>query len=308
MGHLINPIQFRLGTSLVYNKNWPALNKDQYMLCYNIQKDFTDYFRTIFLLRKKLFLKRKNRKRKIFTSSRTPRLIFSSCNVNFFGFNLQRVLVDVSLFDMRFEAKWDSLFSRKYFENFLFQFSQVFRTSIIVSQPDFFINIEKALLKKFFIILNKQYHFVNGTLISQTTKWVKAYLAKIYQKFFSFFNDTAYLVNKRRTLRKAKRYIKKRNKDQHVYIYGTYKQLQRRRFVRSWRKLFLLLHPIASRYYLKIFNNKKRIFKIKKTLLKRNKYLFNFADLFDLYLKLLTHKFARKVRRKDLNHFFELIE
>lgn len=161
MGHLINPIQFRLGYSLFNNKNWPALNKEQYMLCYNIQKDFTDYFKTLFGLRKRLVLKRRNRKRRIFTKVKHPRLIFSSCNINFFGFNLHRLLVDVSIFDMKFESKWDSLFSRRYFEKFLFQFGQVFRTTKILGQPSFFINIKKELLKKFFVILNKQYNLVN---------------------------------------------------------------------------------------------------------------------------------------------------
>lgn len=305
MGHLINPIQFRLGYSLFNNKNWPALNKEQYMLCYNIQKDFTDYFKTLFSLRKKLVLKRRNRKRRLYTKVKHPRLIFSSCNVNFFGFNLHRVLVDVTIFDMRFESKWDLLFSRKYFENFLFKFGEVFRTTKVLSEPSFFINIKKELLKKFFIILNKQYHLVHGTLISQTTKWVKSYLAKIYQKFFSFFNDSAYLVNKRRTLRKAKQYIKKRTKDQHVSITLKYKKVQKRKFLKNWSKLFLFLNPIITRSSVV---NKNKINKIKKILLKNNKYLFNFTDLFDVYFKLLTHKFAKKVRRRDLPRFHKLVE
>lgn len=308
MGHLINPIQFRLGYSLFYNKNWPALNTEQYMLCYNIQKDFTDYFKTLFGLRKKLVLKRRNRKRRLFTHVKHPRLIFSSCNVNFFGLNLHRVLVDVSIFDMKFESRWDSLFTRKYFENFLFKFGQVFRTTKILSQPSFFINIKKALLKKFFIILNKQYNLINGTLLSQTSKWIKAYLAKIYQNFFGFFNDSAYLVNKRRTLRKAKQYIKKQKKDEHVFITLKYKNIQKRKFIKNWSKLFLLLNPINSRSHLKDFKNKVKVIKIKKMLLRKNKYLFNFTDLFDIYFKLITHKFAKKVRRRDLNRFHKLVE
>jgi len=308
MGHLINPIQFRLGYSLFNNKNWPVLNKEQYMLCYNIQKDFTDYFKTLFGLRKKLVLKRRNRKRRIFTKVKHPRLIFSSCNLNFFGFNLHRLLVDVSIFDMRFESKWDSLFSRQYFEKFIFQFGQVFRTTKILGQPSFFVNIKKELLKKFFVILNKQYNLVNSTLISQTSKWVKSYLAKIYQKFFSFFNDSAYLVNKRRTLRKAKLYIKKRNKDQHVSITLKYKKVQKRKFLKNWSKIFLFLNPLTSRIHLKNFKEKKKIAKIKTLLLKKNKYLFNFSDLFDIYFKLITHKFAKKVRRRDLNRFHKLVE
>jgi len=218
MGHLINPIQFRLGYSLFYNRNWPALNKEQYMLCYGIQKDFYDYFRALFNLRIKLILKRKNKRRKYFTKVRHPRLLFSTCNVNFFGFNLHRVLVDVNIFDLNFESKWDSLFTHKQFQTFLFRFGKIFRTAKILRNPTFFINIKKETIKKFFLILNKQYHKVNGTLISQTSKWVKSYLSKVYQKFFAFFNDSNFLVNKRKTLRKAKQYIKKRSSKEHVFI------------------------------------------------------------------------------------------
>jgi len=278
MGHLINPIQFRLGYSLFNNTNWPALNKEQYMLCYNIRKDFIDYFRTIFGLRKRLVLKRRNRKKKVYTRAKHARLVFSSCNVNFFGFNLHRVLVDVNLFDMKFEARWDSLFTRKYFENFLFKFRYIFRTSKIVSQPNFFVNVKKELLKKFFVILNKQYHAVTGTLISQTSKWVKAYLSKIYQKFFGFFNDSAYLVNKRKTLRAAKQYIKKQHRDKHLKITLHYKKRQQIEFLKNWSKIFLILHPITLCPNSKLFNkiNSKKLLKIQQYLIKKKKYLFNF--------------------------------
>ena len=167
----------------------------------------------------------KNKRRKYFTKVRHPRLLFSTCNVNFFGFNLHRVLVDVNIFDLKFESKWDSLFEHKKFKKFLFRFGKIFRTAKILRKPTFFINIKKETIKKFFIILNKQYHKVNGTLISQTTKWVKSYLAKVYQKFFAFFNDSSFLVNKRKTLRKAKQYIKKRSSKEHVFITLKYKKI-----------------------------------------------------------------------------------
>ena len=310
MGHLINPTQFRLGHSVFSDRNWPALNKEQYMFCYGIQKDFTDYFKSIFLFKKKLILKRKHRKRRFFTKNRNPRLLFSHCNVNFFGFNLNRVLVDVNIFDLRFESKWESLFDTKRFQKFLFNFSQVFRTAKILRTPTFFINIKKETIKQFFAILNVQYHKINGTLLSQTTKWVKSYLSKIYQKFFSFFTDSAYLVNKRKTLRQAKRYIKKRSAKAHIFITSKYKKRQKRGFLKNWSKAFLLLSPISARFPSKFFQakNKKKISKLKKMLLIKNKDLFNFSDMFDLYFKVITHKFAKKVRRRDLSRFYSLVE
>ena len=310
MGHLINPTQFRLGHSVFSDRNWPALNKEQYMFCYGIQKDFTDYFKSIFLFKKKLILKRKHRKRKFFTKNKNPRLLFSHCNVNFFGFNLNRVLVDVNIFDLRFESKWESLFDTKRFQNFLFNFSQVFRTAKILRTPTFFVNIKKETIKHFFAILNVQYHKINGTLLSQTTKWVKSYLSKIYQKFFSFFTDSAYLVNKRKALRQAKRYIKKRSAKAHLFITSKYKKRQKRIFLRNWSKILLLLSPISAKFPSKFFQvkNKKKISKLKKMLLIKNKYLFNFSDMFDLYFKVIAHKFAKKVRRRDLSRFYSLVE
>jgi hypothetical protein len=310
MGHLINPTQFRLGHSVYSDRNWPALNKEQYMFCYGIQKDFTDYFKSIFLFKKKLILKRKHRKRRFFTKNKNPRLLFSHCNVNFFGFNLNRVLVDVNIFDLRFESKWESLFDNKRFQNFLFNFSQVFRTAKILRIPTFFVNIKKETIKHFFAILNVQYHKINGTLLSQTTKWVKSYLSKIYQKFFSFFTDSAYLVNKRKALRQAKRYIKKRSAKAHLFITSKYKKRQKRIFLRNWSKILLLLSPISAKFPSKFFQvkNKKKISKLKKMLLIKNKYLFNFFDMFDLYFKVIAHKFAKKVRRRDLSRFYSLVE
>ena len=310
MGHLINPLQFRLGHSILSERNWPALNKEQYMFCYGVQKDFHDYFKGVFLFKKRLVLKRKHKKRRFFTKNRNSRILFSHCNVNFWSFHLNKVLVDVNLFDLRFEAKWDSLFNTRRFQKFILKFGKVFRTVKILRQPSFFSNIKKATVKQFFIILNRQYHKINGTLLSQTTKWVKAYLSKLYQKFFSFFTDSAYLINKRKLFRKARRYIKQKSAQNHVYITSKYKKKQKKYFLQNWSKIFILLNPLTAKLPSKIFQakNKSKFSTLKKLLLVKKKSLFNFSDIFNIYFKIIAHKFAKKFRRRDLNHFYDLVE
>lgn len=204
MGHLINPTRYRLGNSIFWANNWPAIKKTEYFLFYEIQQEMDQYFRNLFYNFRK-FKAKKQRKggHIILRKIRHPKLYYSHVNINFWGLNLDKMMVDVNIYDFFLDnyltealssnsinkpdapniAKFFKKFNRYIGFEFFFKHKRVLQK---MTKQQF-----SAVIK----ICRNKINLLEQIAINKLQSFIEIYTEFVRKSLFSVFNDKINIFN-----------------------------------------------------------------------------------------------------------------
>nr|YP_010576282.1 ribosomal protein S3 [Thecamoeba quadrilineata]UZN43819.1 ribosomal protein S3 [Thecamoeba quadrilineata] len=218
MGHLINPIRYRLGNSIFWANNWPAKEKNRYFLSYEIHQEMDQYFKTLFHFFRKLKMKRRRKGgKKILRKIRHPKLYFSNVNVNLFGLNADQLMVDVNIYDFFLDNYLEDVLSSETNDTSTTNLSKFLNKFNRYVGFEFFFRHKRILQKltknQFSAVLNvcrKKVEIFEQIAINKIQIFIEIYVEFIRRSLFSFYNDKKNIFNCSKSLfSKEKRLLSK---------------------------------------------------------------------------------------------------
>lgn len=205
MGHIINPIRYRLGNSIFWANNWPAVEKTRYFLSYEIHQEMDQYFRTLLYYFRKLKLKRRRKTgKKTLRKYRFPKLYFSNVNVNLFGLNLDKIMVDVNIYDFFLDHYLEEALSQESIEktpilpelsNFLKKFNRYVGFEFFFRHKRILHKLTKHQFTAVMQICRKKVQLLQQIAINKLQTFIEIYIEFIRRSLFSVYNDNKTIFN-----------------------------------------------------------------------------------------------------------------
>lgn len=244
MGHLINPIRYRLGNSIFWANNWPAKEKTRYFLSYEIHQEMEQYFKTLFHYFRKLKIKRRRKGgKRVLRKYRHPKLYFSNVNVNLFGLNLDKMIVDVNIYDFFLDNYLEDVFSSEINDDSTLDLSDFLNKFNRYVGFEFYFRHKRILQKltknQFSAVIEacrKKVYILEQIAINKLQIFIEIYVEFIRRSLFSFYNDKKQIFNPTKTLfSKEKRLLSKLSYFKRINLIHKY-----------WTKKYNLLNKSGS--------------------------------------------------------------
>jgi len=188
MGHIIHPTRYRYGKTIYWANNWPAIEERRFMEFYGFQKELDQFFRSLFYYTRPVRLVSR-RKNTVYSRTRRPNIFYSHLNFNVFGFNLDKLVLDINIFDYFLESQIDSHltpFNQKY-ANFFKKFKSFFSLDFYLRYKNVFKRTSKSSYQALIIFRRNRFTFIEKIFREKTKIFFDFYCNLIKRSFFSFF-------------------------------------------------------------------------------------------------------------------------
>jgi len=213
MGHLINPVRFRIGNTLFWANNWPAKEETSYFLSYEIHQEMDQYFKTLFHYFRKLKLKRRRKGgKKILRKYRHPKLYYSNVKVNLFGFNLDKIMIDVNIYDFFLDRYIEESLSSESskLSSFLKKFNRYVGFEFFFKYKRILKNLTRQQFSAIVNVCRKKVELLQQIAINKLQIFIEMYIEFIRRSLFSIYNDKNKLFDITKSLfSKEKRLLSK---------------------------------------------------------------------------------------------------
>jgi hypothetical protein len=313
MGHIINPIRYRLGNSIFWANNWPIKEKTRYFLSYEIHQEMDQYFKTLFHYFRKLKLKRRRKGgKKILRKFRHPKLYFSNVNVNLFGLNLDKIMVDVNIYDFFLDNYLEDVLSSETNDSSTINLSKFLNKFNRYVGFEFFFRHKRILQKltknQFSAVLNvcrKKVEIFEQIAINKIQIFIEIYVEFIRRSLFSFYNDKKEIFNSTKTLFfKEKRLLSKLSYFKRIDLIHKYWTKKYNHLLLETGTLLTFPKYFTSEFYNLVTHKKQQNNKIQQKIrsdLAKKSYkreLDNFQTEYNFRNKLVALAFPERIVKK----------